>query len=146
MRLFLLPISTRRTLLYCKRLDVANAESSSWLDKGTAKAANIWAGWEQKEKGWQKKVVDYGNQALKRIPYEEWGLKSIPALSTRKEADEASGKDKVEVVFPASLIPESSVLQVLKKLGTERQSLHRKWLIGSFIGMPISAPVALIPM
>jgi hypothetical protein len=146
MRLFLLPVSTRRTLIYCKRLDVTNAQSSSWLDKGTTKAANIWAGWEQKESGWQKKVVDYGNQALKRIPYEEWGLKSIPALSTQKQSEESSGKDKVEVVFPPSLIPEESVLDVLKTLSTERQALHRKWLIGSFIGMPISAPVALIPM
>ncbi|EHL02952.1 hypothetical protein M7I_0919 [Glarea lozoyensis 74030] len=116
-----------------------------WLDKGTAKAANIWAGWEQKEKGWQKKVVDYGNQALKRIPYEEWGLKSIPALSTRKEAAEESGKDKVEVIFPASLIPESNVLDVLKKLGTERQSLHRKWLIGSFIDVPSAPSPAITP-
>ncbi|PVH82695.1 hypothetical protein DL98DRAFT_487957 [Cadophora sp. DSE1049] len=146
MRLFLLPISTRRTLIYCQRLKVTTTEKQSWLDKGTTKAANLWAGWEKKESGWQKKVVDYGNQALKRIPYEEWGLKSIPPLSKRKEAEELSGKEKVEVSFPSTLIPQERALEVLRTLGTERQSLHKSRMIYSFIGMPISAPFALVPI
>jgi len=146
MRLFLLPISTRRTLIYCQRLNVTTTEKQSWLDKGTTKAANLWAGWEKKESGWQKKVVDYGNQALKRIPYEEWGLKSIPPLSKRKETEELSGKEKVEVSFPSTLIPQDSVLELLRTLGTERQGLHKSRMIYSFIGMPISAPFALVPM
>jgi len=146
MRLFLLPISTRRTLIYCQRLNVTTTEKQSWLDKGTTKAANLWAGWEKKESGWQKKVVDYGNQALKRIPYEEWGLKSIPPLSKRKETEELSGKEKVEVSFPSTLIPQDSVLELLRTLGTERQGLHKSRMIYSFIGMPISAPFALVPI
>lgn len=85
MRLFLLPISTRRALVYCQRPPSSAAEASSFLEKGRARAANLWASWEKKESGWQRKVVEYGNQALKRIPYEEWGLKSIPALSTRRK-------------------------------------------------------------
>lgn len=146
MRLFLLPISTRRTLIYCQKLNVATVENQSWLDKGTTKAANLWAGWEKKESGWQKKVVDYGNQALKRISFEEWGLKSIPPLSKREEGEELASKGKVEVSFPSTLIPEETVMEVLKKLGTERQSLHKSRMIYSFIGMPISAPFALVPM
>jgi hypothetical protein len=87
-----------------------------------------------------------GNQALKNIPYEEWGLKSIPPLSKRKQEDEIIGKAKVEVHFPSSLIPEEKVLDVLKTLGTERQGLHKQRMIYCFIGMPISAPFALVPM
>lgn len=90
--------------------------------------------------------MDYGNKALKRIPYEEWGLKSIPPLSARRKEDELSGKEKVEVAFPKLLIPEGKVTEVLKTLATERQSLHKTRMIWSFVGMPISAPVALIPM
>lgn len=90
--------------------------------------------------------MDYGNQALKRIPYEEWGLKSIPPLSKRKETEELSGKEKVEVSFPSTLIPQDSVLELLRTLGTERQGLHKSRMIYSFIGMPISAPFALVPM
>jgi hypothetical protein len=123
-----------------------NAEQQGWLDKATTKSAALWASWEKKESGWQKKVVKYGNEALKRIPYEEWGLKSIPPLSSRRKSDELSGKDKVEVCFPPTLIPESTVLGVLRKLGTERQQLHRKRIFWSFVGMPIVAPFALVPV
>jgi len=106
----------------------------------------LWASWEKKESGWQKKVVDYGNQALKRIPYEEWGLKSIPPLSARRKAEELSGKEKVEVSFPTTLIPEGEVSKVLRKLATERQNLHKSKMIWSVIGMPITAPIAIIPL
>lgn len=146
MRLFLLPISTRRTLIYCQRLNVTTTSRQTLLDKGTTKAANIWASWEKKESGWQRKVVDYGNQALKRIPYEEWGLKSIPPLSARRKEEELSGKEKVEVQFPSSLIPEEKVLDVLRTLGTERQNLHKKRMIYCFVGMPITAPIAILPV
>jgi hypothetical protein len=146
MRLYLLPISTRRTLIYCERLNITTSETTTWLDKGTTKAANLWARWEKKESGWQKRVVDYGNQALRRIPYEEWGLKSIPPLSARRKSKELSGKESVEVAFPKTLIPEEKVQDVLRILGTERQSLHQKRMLWSFVGMPISAPFALVPM
>jgi len=148
MRLFLLPISTRRTLIYCQRLNVTLSQQQTLLDKATTRAANLWASWEKKEKGWQKRIVELGNQALKRIPYEEWGLKSIPPLSARRKEEELAkyGKAQVEVSFPPSLIQENTVTDVLRKLGTERESLHRSRMIYCFIGMPITAPIALIPV
>lgn len=146
MRLFLLPISTRRTLIYCKQLEKTTNEHKNYLDKITVRAAKLWSDWEKKEKGWQKQVVTYGNKALKKIPYEEWGLKSIPPLSKATKEEELLAKQSVDVVFPKSLIPEKDVLDVCKKLGSERQAFHKSRMIYCFIGMPISAPFALIPM
>ncbi|KAI9736104.1 MAG: hypothetical protein M1818_006280 [Claussenomyces sp. TS43310] len=146
MRLFLLPISTRRTLIYCQRKNATVPEQITYLDKATHRAGALWTRWEQKESGWQKKVVEFGNKALKRIPYEEWGLKSIPPLSAKQKAEYQSANTKVDVSFPSALIPESKVLDVLKALGTEREEFHKKRIIYCFIGMPIVAPFALVPV
>ncbi|KAI1162425.1 mitochondrial K+-H+ exchange-related-domain-containing protein [Nemania serpens] len=146
MRLFLLPISTRRTLLYCQKLQVLPPEKQPWIDKITVRAAKLWAGWEQKESGWQKWVVKYGNGALRRIPYEEWGLKSVPTLSARRKQEEIMGKEKHHLIFPQSVIPAARAPQILHTLATERESLHRSRMLWCFVGMPITAPFALVPI
>ncbi len=146
MRLYLLPISTRRTLLYAQRLHTPAAGKQTWSDWIQAKAARTWSGWEKKEKGWQKAVVGYGNQLLRRIPYEEWGLKSVPPLSQRRKQGELQGSERVEVVYPKSLLPMDKVPKILGALATEREALHKRRLIWCFVGMPITAPIALIPV
>ncbi|KFY45393.1 hypothetical protein V494_00971 [Pseudogymnoascus sp. VKM F-4513 (FW-928)] len=147
MRLYLLPISNRRTLLYCRRLNVSISDDPTFIDRGTIRAAKLWADWETKDSGWRKKVVDWGNTALKKIPYEEWGLKSIPPLSARRKAEELeAGQATVEVSFPSGVIPMNEVSELLRRLGTERESLHKSRMVYCFIGMPISAPVALLPV
>ncbi|KAM0258119.1 hypothetical protein ACHAQJ_004025 [Trichoderma viride] len=149
MRLYLLPVSTRRTLLYGTRLNTASSASAhdrSYIDRGAAFAARKWAQWEKMERGWQRKVVDYGNHAFRRIPYEEWGLKSVPPLSARRRDEELRGSDKVELVFPPVAIPEHKAEGVLRKLATERQALHRQRLLWCFVGMPITAPLGLVPL
>jgi hypothetical protein len=148
MRLYLLPLSTRRTLLYAERLHVTTKpqEQQGYADKAVALAAKTWASWEKKEKGWQRKVVDYGNHALRRVPYEEWGLKSVPPLSTRRRAEELEGNEKVELVFPRTIIPVHKASSILNTLATERQALHRKRLITCVMCMPLTIPVGLLPV
>lgn len=153
MRLFLLPISTRRTLLYCQKLSSTPASVqptglANWL---SLKATGTWARWERKESGWQKKVVEYGNHALKRIPYEEWGLKSMPPLSSRrrKELEGLDSTDqaaRVEIAYPGRLMTAQRALEVLSILGTERRDLHRKRMVQSILGWPLVAPLAIIPV
>ncbi|KAK5630133.1 hypothetical protein RRF57_005848 [Xylaria bambusicola] len=146
MRLFLLPISTRRTLLYCQKLQALPSEKQPLVDKITLRAAKLWASWEKKESGWQKAVVKYGNRALCRVPYEEWGLKSVPTLSARRRAEEVLGKEKHHLIFPETVIPADRAPQILRALATERESLHQSRMIWCFIGMPITAPFALVPV
>lgn len=146
MRLFLLPLTNNRTLLYCQRIHVATSEKQGIVDKVTNKAAKVWAGWEKREKGWQRKVVEYGNYALRRIPYEEWGLKSVPPISARKKDLELKGNTKVELHFPKSVIPASKAESLIMRLATERDALHRKRLRWCIVGMPITAPFVLVPV
>jgi hypothetical protein len=151
MRLFLLPISTRRTLLYCERKPNQSVTSQSYLSRITNKANVTWVAWEKAESGWKKQVTVYGNKMLDRIPYQEWGLKTIPALPShmRRELQDASGKvggEKVDVVFPALYLKEGRIRSILDKLASERQGLHRKRMIWSIVAMPFSAPFMLIPI
>ena len=146
MRLFLLPISTKRSLLHCQRLNVQLTSKQTYVEKVTARAGATWVKWERVDSGWQKKLTGWGNELFKRIPFEEWGLKSVPPLSARRPAEEVQGQEETDVVYPPSVIKPGTVFDVLQKLATERQSLHRKRMWGSIIGMPITAPFGLIPM
>ncbi|KAI9865757.1 MAG: hypothetical protein M1824_000017 [Vezdaea acicularis] len=103
MRLFLVPVSKHRTLIYCQRLKVSSAERESYANRISAKAAQTWLQWEKSETGWKKKVTNYGNKALQRIAFEEWGLKSIPPLTAKRKEEYSTGK-RTEVLFPTSRI------------------------------------------
>ncbi|KAM7193184.1 Mitochondrial K+-H+ exchange-related domain containing protein [Naviculisporaceae sp. PSN 640] len=146
MRLYLLPISTRRTLLYCQRLNTGAVEKQTLSDRIQTKVVRTWADWERKEDGVQKKIVNWGNYIFRRIPYEEWGLKSVPPLSQSRKEAELRGTEKVEVVYPESLLAKDKVSTILEKLATEREGLHKQRLLWCFIGMPITAPIGILPV
>jgi hypothetical protein len=116
------------------------------LDRVTNKAAETWANWERADKGWKKTLVGYGHVILQRIPYEEWGLKSIPPLSAQRQIEESREKQPIDVMFPGNTMKPENVPGILKKLGTERQEEHRRkmwWCIGL---APLTAPIAVIPL
>ena len=149
MRLFLLPISTRRSLIYCEKLHEKAPKDRSILDKVTIKANETWAAWEKDDKAignWKKKVTFYGNHALKRIPYEEWGLKTLPTLTAQRKQSIVDGKEKYEVMFPGMYLKQEKLPGILEKLAKERQLMHRSKLMWSIIIMPFTAPFMLIPV
>ncbi|KAL7266903.1 hypothetical protein RUND412_010532 [Rhizina undulata] len=145
MRLHLIPISLRRTLIYGQRLNQITHSKPSLADRAAQKAADTWRKWESGSKGWQKNLTIYGNKLMNQIPYEEWGLKSIPPLSARRERAEIEGK-KIQVVYPPSVIDEKNIPSLIGRLATERTSLHRNRMIWSLVGLPIVSPLALVPL
>jgi hypothetical protein len=162
MRLFLLPVSSRRTLIYCdkkfvtKTLEHASSPGGSGtdvaaprsiVDRVTNRAAETWAGWERLDGGWRKTLTTYGNALLRRIPFEEWGLKSIPPLGRRwRERGLAPGGPVAEVVYPPRFLAPLRVGEVLARIATERQELHRRRMIWSGLCAPLTLPFALVPM
>ena len=74
-------------------------------------------------------------------------MKSIPPLSARRQSDEIEGREEVLLEFPERFLEPKEVQDALEVYGSdEKQSFHSKRMWGSIIGMPISAPVALIPV
>ena len=160
MRLLLLPISTRRALIYFdhtvhKGAAAAAGTKPSIQDRIITKASTTWSDWEKSDTTWKLKIVQYGNILFRRIPFEEWGLKSIPPLSKAdKERFAKSDKgppaitEKVELKYPAQYVGlmKPGINDMLKKIATERQGLHSKRLTYCFIGMPFTAPVAILPV
>ena len=158
MRLFLLPISTRRTLIYCERVQqqLAPGQKAPLTERLINKAADTWAAWEKAEKGWQKYLTVQGNRLLRRIPYEEWGLKSIPPATARRLKDVEEGRVGFECLFPAAFMRGKGgvgkgdgrvvVGEILRRLATERQALHRKRMWNSILLMPPTIPFALVPV
>lgn len=146
MRLFLIPISTRRALIYSRPLRKDTPKELSYLDRATSKAAQTWASWEEAEGGWKKHLVTWGNRVQQRIPFEEWGLKSIPSLNSQRRIDEEHGKKKIEVLFPGNSVRLDKVSSILRTIATERQEFHQKKMWWSFGIAPITAPLGLIPM
>lgn len=118
----------------------------SLVDKITVKAAETWAKWEGVEKGWKKSLVTWGNKVQQRIPFEEWGLKSIPSFNAQRRLDESHGSKKIEVLFPGNAIKSEKLPSVLRTIATARQDLHRRRMWWSMAGVPITAPIALIPL
>ncbi|KAL4809372.1 mitochondrial K+-H+ exchange-related-domain-containing protein [Aspergillus unguis] len=145
-RLFIVPISTRRALIYARSLRENVSNDRSILDRVTDKAAQTWAKWEEADKGWKMHLVSWGNRVQQRIPYEEWGLKSIPSLTSQRRIDESHGTTKVDVLFPGNAMKAEKLIPMLHKISKDRQELHRKRMWWSVIAAPFTAPIGLIPL
>ena len=149
MRIFLLPVSTRRSLIYCERLHEKALSERGLLDRITNKASTTWVAWESDTKAplnWKKRVTQAGNQALNRIPFEEWGLKTLPALNATRKSAILEGREKYQVMYPGLYLQQDKVPEILKKLATEKQGMYRRKMIWSIVAMPFTAPFALVPM
>ncbi len=146
MRLFLLPISTRQSILYCEQLSLDPAGKPNLVKRITDRASQTWTGWEKSEGGWKKTLTTYGNKVLNRIPYQEWSLKTVPPLPEKPPADKLGDHDKVEVLYPGRFLKEQKVSDIISGLAIDRKPLHNRRFWWSLVGMPLVAPFALVPV
>ena len=140
MRLFLLPISTRRTLIYFDKAQaqLGGSGKPSIHDRIVNKANATWADWENSNNKYKKRLTDYGNIMFNRISYEEWGLKTVPSNTDHL--------GPTEVLFPGRFLHKDRVPGILRAMATERQALHKQRFWYSILGLPLTLPVGLLPI
>ncbi|KIX05735.1 uncharacterized protein Z518_03707 [Rhinocladiella mackenziei CBS 650.93] len=146
MRLFLLPLTTRQALIYCRRAEQKSSGNVKIVDRLTKKAAETWADWEAADGGWRKQLVKYGNQGLQRIPYQEWALKSFPPSNPKLQAEQIAENKKFDVIYPGNVMKPEDVPKVLGRLARERKQLHWNRFLGSMVAMPFTIPFTLVPV
>ncbi|GAA5883980.1 hypothetical protein JCM6882_002091 [Rhodosporidiobolus microsporus] len=133
----------------------------AYANKAINKAADLWAGLGQAQGGWKKKIYDTGERMMDKIEYEEWALKAIdPALapkpwqkkakaagsSSSSSSSGAAADEKVEILFPPSLLTPSSLLSQLHSQLEHRAPHHRSAAIRCLVLSPLTWPFAIIPV
>lgn len=148
MRLFLLPVSTRQSLIYCAKAveQLPPGTKSKPTDKIGNKIAAQWAAWEKKPSGFQKQVTVYGSRLLRRIPYQEWALKSLPPATAKQLQSLENENTQVECLYPARLLDAAGLRETLEQLAVERQSFHRKRMWQAAAITPLLLPFAFVPV
>ncbi|OLL26134.1 hypothetical protein NEOLI_000640 [Neolecta irregularis DAH-3] len=132
MRLILIPLNASRSFLYCQ---IQKLETqSSLLDRASAKAARFWDSWSTSEVAWKKKVTRTGQNLLDRIDFEEYSLKAIPSSLLKV-------KDPIPLLHPSFSEPTPIFLAL-----DSRRPLHIKWLCIWLAAMPLTLPLALVPV
>lgn len=137
------------------------------IDFITSKANGMWADWESTPTSplqWKKRVTTLGNSLFAKIPYPEWGLKSIPPLSAARAAEETRlaaidrtsadpalrtrrAAAEVDVVYPARMFRASDIRAVLGQLASgTNQAFYRKRMWWSVAAMPVTIPFAVVPV
>jgi Mitochondrial K+-H+ exchange-related len=79
MRILLLPLTRRHTLLYGQRLTTNESNRPSpWVTWIATKTQKTWLEWGKSKTRWKQKTVGLGNKLLARIDWEEYSLRTIP--------------------------------------------------------------------
>ncbi|GAA5836253.1 hypothetical protein JCM11251_001443 [Rhodosporidiobolus azoricus] len=135
-----------------------------YANKAIDKAADLWAGLGKAEGGWKKKTYDTGERMMDKIEYEEWALKAIdPALapkpwgknaasssssasSSPSPSSAAAADEKVEILYPSSVLSRSALLSQLKDQLEHRAPHHRSAAIRCLAFSPLTWPFAIIPI
>lgn len=78
MRILLMPLTRRHTLLFAQRLtENESYRPSPLLTWIMTQGQKTWNDWGKSQTKWKYKTVQYGNSLLDRIDWEEYCLKTV---------------------------------------------------------------------
>lgn len=168
MRLVVIPLSLKRSMVYCQWDTKTATQGKPRIDERLVqRATSAWNNFSKSETKWKQKIVSWANAAMEKIPYDEWSLKTIPARSSvlrrlnSSVSNETTGQqvstsaanglnDKnlkaITVIYPKTCLSASVVRTRLEKLSSAGISYHTKYMWLSAIGAPLTLPVAIVPI
>ena len=78
MRIILLPLTRRQTLLYAHRLtENESHKPNPYIAWAIHKAQTKWKEWGKSDTKWKSKTAAIGNKLLDKIEWEEYSLKTV---------------------------------------------------------------------
>lgn len=123
---------------------IINRASDFWVNLGRTDVSSTL--------NWRRRTYLLGERIMDRIEYEEWALKGIdqgmgPALKELME-HEANKRPAVplKLEYPNELVSESEVMKSLNELAKKREPHHYRLLAYNMVGIPITAPLFLVPV
>lgn len=163
MRLVVVPLSLKESMVYCQKTHLPLARAKPRIDDRMAiKANKVWSEWSKSDVKWKRSIVDWANKAMQRISYDEWSLKTIPAKSAvmRRTAndthvtveeikrDQLAPKDMelISVEYAGKFVSQDAIINRLSVLTDRGLSHHKRFFWLSAIGAPLTLPVAALPV
>lgn len=170
-----IPITTHRSFIYCHHkpslLSDKQRANVQWKVKAENRLVGLAAkGWNKLESSKfsvNQKIVQLVRRLLSSIPYDENSLRSFPSKSTMiREINEEHRElfpravmtsevesDAVSVdqlkpipVYHPQFQEPQAILDQVNKFRSSLTSYHKKWAVVCAIGIPLSLPMALIPV
>ncbi|GMM30605.1 Mrx19 protein [Martiniozyma asiatica (nom. inval.)] len=171
--LYVLPLTTKKSFIFCHHSNAAFPGGKPNMEhKLVDKFSNVWTKFSNSDKPINKKIVGSVNSFLSRISWVETCFLSIPSHKhiTRLVTEDIASSDKklkgqklsytqlnqynldskqlanFNMYFPAGLTNPSKIIQSLKPMMIEEQSRHKRALIRDILLLPLTIPIALIPL
>lgn len=169
------PVTTHKSFIYCHHrpslLSDKQRSEVQWKiraeNKMVSLAAKGWSKLENSKSSINKKIVSLVRRLLSSIPYDESCLRSFPRKSTMireiNEEHQASfpravltsdiEKNTVSVdqlkpipVYHPRFQEPQAILNQMNEFRSTLTQYHKKWAILCFLGIPVSLPLALVPV
>lgn len=169
------PVTTHKSFIYCHHkpslLSDQQRSEVQWMirveNKLVSLAAKGWSKLENSKASINQKIVSLVRRLLSSIPYDENCLRSFPRKSTMiREINEEHQASFPRVVMTSEVEKNAVSLDQLKPIPVyhprfqEPQAIlnqmndfrttltqhHKKWAILCFLGIPVSLPLALVPV